>query len=486
MAAVMIFPFPLTFSVLAPLLVIIFYIFRNSKRRVNKARLPSGEMGLPWIGETVEFYKAQRTNQLFENFFQPRITKYGQVFKTKLMGSPTVVVNGATANKFFMSNEFKLVISSWPTSSVELMGKNSIMEKQGESHRCLRGIITSTLGIAGLQAMVPRMCSSIQKHLDKNWKHSKEIKLYRSTKMLTFTIVLECLFGIGIEPETMFSVFERVLEGVLSPPVNFPGSKFSRAKKARTEIQTILVAEVRRKREAMEGGRDEEDGMLFSKLVAALIRGEISEEEVVDNVVLLVFAAHDTTSYAITMTFKMLANHPDCYSLLLKEHEDIARNKKPGEYLTLDDVKKMEYTWQVARETMRLCPPIFGSFRKATTDIEFKGFTIPRGWKVLWTTYGTHYDEKYFPDPMSFNPSRFSDPVQAYAFIPFGGGPRLCAGYQLAKLNILVLVHYVVTQYNWSLLDPEEPIFMDPLPFPSKGMPIRISLKSDNASSSFT
>ncbi|CAH1414631.1 unnamed protein product [Lactuca virosa] len=245
------------------------------------------------------------------------------------------------------------------------MGRNSIMEKQGDSHRCLHGIITSTLSITGLQAMVPRMCSSIQKHLQKNWQHNKEISLYRSTKMLTFTIVLECLFGIGIEPETLFGVFERVLEGVLSPPVNFPGSKFSREKKARTEIEKVLITEVRGKREEMEGGRDEEDGMLFSKLVAALIRDEITEDEVVDNVVLLVFAAHDTTSYAITMTFKMLATYPDCYSLLLKEHEDIARNKKPGEYLTLEDVKKMEYTWQVARETMRLCPPIFWFLQKS-------------------------------------------------------------------------------------------------------------------------
>ena len=145
--------------------------------------------------------------------------------------------------------------------------------------------------------------------------------------MLTFTIVLECLFGIGIEPEKIFGVFERVLEGVLSPPINFPGTKFSRAKKARVEIEKVLIGEVRQKREELEGGKDEEDSMLFSKLVAALIRGEITEEEVVDNVVLLVFAA-DTTSYAITMTFKMLANHPDCYSRLLKEHEEIAGNKR--------------------------------------------------------------------------------------------------------------------------------------------------------------
>nr|XP_043639805.1 taxadiene 5-alpha hydroxylase-like [Erigeron canadensis] len=459
------------------IIILIYIIFYKPKQ---DTKLPSGQMGLPWIGETILFYRAQRKNQLFVNFFQPRIKKHGKIFKTKLMGSPTVVVNGAAANKFFMSNEFKLVVSSWPTSSVEMMGKNSIMEKQGDAHHCLRGIIASMLGPTGMQMMMPKTCISIQKHLQKNWENNEEISLHRSTKRLTFTIVLECLFGIGIEQETMIGIFECVLEGVLAAPINLPWTKFSRAKKARADIEKVLVDEVRRKQEAMESGKDEENGMLLSNLVAALIRGEITEAEVVDNVVLLVFAAHDTTSYAISMTFKMLANHPDCYSVLLKEHEEIARAKRPGETLNLEDVKKMEYTWQVARETMRLCPPIFGSFRKATTDIEFEGFIIPKGWKVLWTTYGTHYDEEYFPDPMSFNPSRFADLVQAYAFIPFGGGPRLCAGYQLAKLIILVFMHYVVTRYDWSLVYPDEPIVMDPLPFPSKGMPIKISPKSDN------
>lgn len=83
----------------------------------------------------------------------------------------------------------------------------------------------------------------------------------------------------------------------------------------------------------------------------------------------------------------------------------------------------------------------------------------------------------YFDDPMSFNPSRFEDPMQAYAYVAFGGGPRLCAGYQLAKLNIMIFVHYVVTRYDWSLVSPDEEITVDPLPFPSQGMPITISPK---------
>ncbi|KAA8524135.1 hypothetical protein F0562_010434 [Nyssa sinensis] len=401
-------------------------------------------MGLPWIGETMDFYQAQRRNRLFEEFVQPRIAKYGNIFKTRLMGSPTVVVNGADANRFFLSNEFKLVISSWPSASVQLMGKDSITEKQGEAHRCLRGVIATTFSFAGLETIVPKICSSVQLHLDKHWHGHDMVSLYRMTKILTFNIVFECLLGMDVE-QGMLATFERVLEGVFAPPFSFPGSSFSKAKKARQEIEKMLVEVVRKKRKDMEGGLEvgEQDGMLLSQLVAELIQGEIREEEVIDNVVLLVFAAHDTTSFAIAMTFKMLAHHPNCYSLLLQEHVGIKNNKRAGENLTLEDTKKMKYTWQV----------------------------------LLWTTYGTHYNAEYFRDPLSFDPTRFEEAVPPYVYLPFGGGPRVCAGYQLAKLNILVFVHFLVTRFNWSLLYPEEPITMDPLPFPSLGMPIQISPK---------
>ncbi|KAJ4822530.1 hypothetical protein Tsubulata_029561 [Turnera subulata] len=462
---------------LVPLLSTI--LLRHSKCcSKSKTKLPPGEMGIPWIGETMQFYKAQRKNRLFEDFVQPRMMKHGKVFKTRLMGSPTIVVNGAEANRFFLSNEFKLVISAWPSSSVELMGRNSIMEKQGEQHRCIRALVSTSLSHAALDGLVPKMCNSVRLHLDRNWNGQDTVSLYRSTKMLTFTIVFECFFGIEVEPQTL-STFERVLEGVFAPPVSFPGSKFSKAKKARREIEKMLVKIVREKREEMENGSEREvEETLLSRLVGGMIQGEISEEEVVDNVVLLVFAAHDTTSFAIAMTFRMLALHSDCYALLLQEHDEIRREQRPGENLTVGDMKKMKYTWQVARESMRLFPPIFGSFRKAIVDIEYEGFTIPKGWKVLWTTYGTHYSEEYFQDPLTFNPTRFEESMPPYVYLPFGGGPRLCAGNQLAKLNILTFIHYVVTCYDWSLLYPDEQITMDPLPFPSRGMPIKIARKS--------
>ncbi|KAK9114469.1 hypothetical protein Syun_021266 [Stephania yunnanensis] len=452
----------------------------DNRMKRNKRKLPPGRMGLPWIGETLEFYKAQRRNQLFEEFVQPRKATHGTIFKTMLMGSPTVVVSGAAANRFFLSNEFKLVVSSWPSTSVQLMGPNSIMEKQGDHHRYIRTVIASTLSSTGLEAIVPKICSCVKEHLRLHWQGTEVVSLFGSAKMLTFTIVLECLLGVQVE-SGMLEMFERVLEGVFALPVALPGSKFYRAKRARLEIERMVTNIVRKKRKEIEGNIvDEEEGVLLPRLVAGLIRGKISEVEVIDNVVLLVFAAHDTTSFAIAMVCRMLAHHPTCHSLVLQEHEDIMRGKRPGEALTLEDIKKMKYTWQVTRESMRLFPPIFGSFRKAIVDIEYEGFIIPKGWKVLWTTYGTHYDAEYFNDPLRFDPSRFEEavPCPPYVYLPFGGGPRVCAGYQLAKLNILIFVHFMVTLYDWSLVYPDEAINMDPLPFPCHGMPIKVSPKS--------
>ncbi|XP_020536245.1 taxadiene 5-alpha hydroxylase [Jatropha curcas] len=466
------------FSLLLSLILYTIFLNYNSQ---SKRKLPPGKMGFPWIGETMEFFKSQRKNRLFEDFVEPRITKYGKIFKTRLMGWPTIVVNGAEANKFFLANEFKVVVSSWPSTSVELMGKNSIMEKQGDRHRCLRGFIASSLNSAGLEALVPKICNSVELHLQKYWNNNKNsintISLYNSTKVLTFTIVFECLLGIKAN-SGIFTTFEKILDGVFALALSFPGFRFYKAKKARKAVEKFLVEVVREKRKKMEEGLEkEEEGMLLDQLLRGMIRGEISEEEVIDNVVLLVFAAHDTTSFAIAMTFKMLAQHPHSLSLLLQEHIEIMKQKKPLERITLEDTKKMKYTWQVARESMRLFPPIFGSFRKAITDINYGGFTIPRGWKVLWTTHGTHYNQQYFEDPLSFNPSRFEEEIPPYVYLPFGGGPRLCAGYQLAKLNILIFVHYAVTGYEWSLIYPDEQITMDPLPFPAHGMPIRVSSK---------
>ncbi|MED6180817.1 hypothetical protein PIB30_013900 [Stylosanthes scabra] len=155
---------------------------------------------------------------------------------------------------------------------------------------------------------------------------------------------------------------------------------------------------------------------------------------------------------------------------------EIAKTKAEGEEL-LDwkDVNKMRYSWNVACEVMRINPITPGGFREAIDDFTFNGFSIPKGWKLFWSANSTHKNEKYFPEPEKFDPSRFEGNGPApYTFVPFGGGPRICPGNEYARLVIMVFLHNFVKRFKWQVLNPNENIVVDPFPVPANHLPIRL------------
>uniref|UniRef100_A0A0E0LKU7 Cytochrome P450 n=1 Tax=Oryza punctata TaxID=4537 RepID=A0A0E0LKU7_ORYPU len=154
------------------------------------------------------------------------------------------------------------------------------------------------------------------------------------------------------------------------------------------------------------------------------------------------------------------------------EHEEIAKGKRNGEALTWEDVAKMKLSWCVAQETLRLVPPVFGSFRRAPIDIEFEGYTIPKGWQIFWASSVTHMNPAIFHEPSRFDGSA----AAPYSFVAFGGGPRICPGMELARVETLVTMHYLVRHFRWKLCCGEEKstFVRDPMPTPLDGLPVEL------------
>ncbi|KAL7214491.1 hypothetical protein ACSBR1_026827 [Camellia fascicularis] len=149
---------------------------------------------------------------------------------------------------------------------------------------------------------------------------------------------------------------------------------------------------------------------------------------------------YDTSSILLTFLIRLLANEPSIYAAIVQEKEEITKSKTLGELLTWDDLSKMQYTWRVAMETLRITPLGFCSFRRVLKDIEFGGCPIPKGWQVVWAASMTHMDKTIFPNPSKIDPIRFEQQAPAtYCFVAFGR-PRMCPGYEFAKIETLALL----------------------------------------------
>nr|ATG29968.1 CYP725A23 [Taxus chinensis] len=472
--------------ILTPILaLVLLHLFRHRNR--SSVKLPPGKLGFPVIGETIQFLRALRS-QTPQKFFDDRVQKFGGVFKTSLIGNPLVVMCGPAGNRLVLSNEDKLVQLEAPNSLMKLMGQDSLLAKRQEDHRTLRAALARFLGPQALQNYMTKISSRTEHHMNEKWKGKDEVKTLPLIRELIFSNASSLFFDINDEhqQERLHHLLEAVVVGSMSIPLDFPGTRLRKALQARSKLDEILSSLIKSRRKDLASGIASDDQDLLSVLLTFKDeRGNpLTDKEILDNFSLLLHASYDTTVSPMVLTLKLLSSNPECYEKVVQEQLGIVANKREGEEISWKDLKAMKYTWQVVQETLRMFPPLFGSFRKAMVDIDYDGNTIPKGWMILWTTYGTHLREEYFNEPLKFRPSRFEEDgrVAPYTFIPFGGGARTCPGWEFSKTEILLFIHHFVRTFSSYLpVDSNEKISADPFPpLPANGFSIKLFPRSQS------
>ncbi|KAJ4846976.1 hypothetical protein Tsubulata_019978 [Turnera subulata] len=462
---------------LAVLLVSLCLLYLVYGRKSSHAKYPPGKTGWPIVGEMWELAVGGKP----EDFIKERMRKYSpDVFQTSLFGANLAVFCGVSGNKFLFSNENKCVTSWWPRSVLRVLSfPEAVKQSPKDKSIELRSFLPEFLKPESLQHYIPVMDSMAQEHLEAYWSPLKQVKVFPLAK--TYTFALACRLFISIkDPKNVngFSIpFNDIGNGLFSVPVNFPGTAFNRAIRGSKVIHEEILSLIRqRKTELLENKDSEAIDLLSRILIASNKNGRtVDDKEIASNILGFLVASHDSTSILVTFVLNYLADHPHIYEKVLKEQMEIARTKAEGELLNWEDTKRMKYSWCVACEAMRLAPPALGTFREATQDFTYKGFTIPKGWKTHWNVYSTHKDPKYFPEPERFNPSRFEgDGPAPYTFVPFGGGPRICPGREYARLEVLVFMHNVVKKFKWEKVNPGEEILYTPTPTLANGLQIHL------------
>ncbi|XP_052207776.1 taxane 13-alpha-hydroxylase-like [Diospyros lotus] len=468
-------------------LVSVFFLFKFLKKGSNGSKnLPRGSLGWPLIGETLSFLQAQKEDRGHE-WISERVSKYGKIFKTSLMGAQTVIIVGQAGNKFILGSDDEVLAAKQPWTASTIVGKNNVMELTGRRYRLIKGAMVSFLKPENLQNYVKQMDDAVTSLLLRETEEEDTIKTVVFMKKLTYNIACNILFGIRDEhTKQIFSDdFMLALKGVWSLPVNFPGTLYWKGMRARERIVSQLLPILEKRKEDLSKGVLSPTDDLISCLVA--LRDEngeaIKEEEVVDNIIAMMIASHDTSAILLSLMVWKMSRDKQTYNQILEEQMDIVRNRNGAEdqKLTWVDIQMMKHTWRVAQELMRMIPPVFGTFRKALKDTNFDGYDIPKGWQLLWVACETHMDKDIFGNPQEFDPNRFnkpSKPIPPYTYVPFGGGMHTCIGNEFARVETLTTIHRLVTMFEWSQIYPDEGFTRQPMPYPAMGLPIKVRPRS--------
>ncbi|XP_030542985.1 cytochrome P450 716B1-like [Rhodamnia argentea] len=452
------------------------------RRRGSSRKLPPGSLGIPVIGQSIGLLRAMRTNT-GEKWVRERARKYGPISKLTLFGKPTVFIHGQAANKFVFHGDGSMVANKQTSSVRAILGDRNLLELGDQDHKRVRDSFMSFLRPESLKQYVGKMDGEVREHIELHWQGKEKVSVLPLMKILTFNIICSLLFGVEerAEREKFLKNFQEMIEGMWSIPVKLPFTRYNRSLRASSRVQSMLKELVQKKKVKLEQCAATPHQDLITCLLSKRNEGNeraVTDKEILHNIMLVMVAGHDTSSVLITFMLRLLSKNPAVYEAVLQEQEDIARSKNSGEPLAWEDLARMKYTWRVAMETLRMVPPIFGGFRLALKDIDYGGYLIPKGWQIFWASNMTHMDEVIFPEPAKFDPARFENQlsVPPYSFIPFGGGPRICPGNEFARIETLVAIHHLVTQYSWELCSDDHYI-RDPMPVPSQGLLLRIAPK---------
>ncbi|KAK6913043.1 Cytochrome P450 [Dillenia turbinata] len=430
---------------------LLYKFFLNNEEPKN---LPLGSMGWPLVGETLHFLEPHRSNTMGK-FLQDRCSRYGRVFKSHLFGSPTIVSCDLELNMFILQNEEKLFQGSYPKPIHGVLGKLSMLVVVRELHKKLRSVALSFFTTCKTNPNFITDMDGMLKSMMESWKDCKEF---------TFNLMVKQFFSMGPKEPLVSQLLEdymHFMKGLVSLPIYIPGTYFAKAVKARMRICTTI-------REIIKGRREGNNDVGQTKgdfLDVILSNVNLSDEERVSIVLDLLLGGYETTSTLMSLLVYFLAHSHHALEQLKDEHQAIRKRKHDGEALSWEDYKEMHFTINVIHEALRCGNVVKFVHRKALKDIEFKGFLIPAGWKVLPILLGAHLDPKHHENPSEFNPWRWNDQTTIKKVSPFAGGLRQCPGSELGKLEAAFFLHHLVLNYRWKIIGDDHPMCLPYIKF---------------------
>jgi len=333
---------------------------------------------------------------------------------------------------------------------------NGLLTSDGALWQRQRKLIQPAFRHDRLAAYAGVMVAHAQSMMD-SYREGEVRDISADMARITLGIVVRCLFGTDPPREVcdisepMLAVLDAANERLNSVLRTswLPTIRNAREKRAIAELDAILQLLIRTRRGGNESCAD-----LLSVLLMAVDEESgagMSDQQLRDELMTLFGAGHETTAVALTWTWYLLARHPEVKVKLDEELDSVLAGQPPS----VNDLPRLPYTEMVIREALRLYPPGSAFAREPVEDVTIAGYDVPKGSLIIISPYILHRDQRFFSDPDRFYPERFApgwgECIPRHAYLPFGGGPRVCIGNGFAMMEARLILAAVAQHYQFSL-----------------------------------
>lgn len=422
---------------------------------MDRNKLPPGPQGSRFAGSAA----ALKHDML--GFMQRCAHAYPQLCHYRVGPIAVYQVNDPQLVKEVLQDNADKIIKPWDLQQWRMLIGKGLLTNEGEHWRSQRRKLTPAFHHERIRRYGDTMTRYAAQMLDA-WSHGERRDLSADLTGLTLRIVCKTLFGLekGVDTadfgdalEIFMRRYERLLTG-LPIPIALPTPSNMRAWRAAWIARGRVHAHLKLRRAEGADGDD-----LLSWLLSTQTDTGMSDRQIVDEVITLMGAGHETTANALSWVAVALARHPQVAQRLREELDSVLGKRAP----VPDDLPKLIYTRQVIDETMRLYPPAYALSRTVAQPFALGGYLLPKRARVIVPIFAIHQDARWYSDPLAFRPERWTAEFERerhkYAFFPFGGGPRFCIGSNFAMMEAVLLLASLAQRFEWTL-DPAHDIGM--------------------------
>ena len=422
---------------------------------MRPASIPTST-SLPVLGHTVPFLRDAR------GLLERERRRHGDVFALRVLGQPTVAFLTPEATRtIYLDRESAFSSQIGWSFTIGPMFRRGLMLRDFDDHHFHRRVMQQAFRRRALDGYMEQVDDIAAQHLR---GVGGPVDVYALVKRLTLDIAAQVFVGasLGAQAETVNASFVAMMKASMAPlRLDLPGTTYGRGVRARARLERLVTEMVNDRR----GSPETVD--LLSRLAHATTEdgSTLPIDEVVDHMIFLLLAAHDTTTSTLAVMLWQLSQHPSWQDAVVEEAQGLR-----GEPVTLDTHHQMRATELVMKEALRLSPPVPFSPRGVVRDSVIDGWAIPAGTMITAASLALHRHPDWWSDPDEFDPTRFSpdraeDRQHSHLYVPFGGGAHLCIGNHLAELMTKAVVARLFAEHRVAAR-PGQTVTIEAVPIP--------------------